>query len=82
MRKKCLLNVLGGICVTCFMMSCSFDTSKISTTPIFEENIVNEELSKLSELFHQYRLIKLETNDSCLLGGRRGCKVKIFNSSF
>ena len=82
MRKKCLLNVLEGICVTCFMMSCSFDTSKISTTPIFEENIVNEELSKLSELFHQYRLIKLETNDSCLLGGRRGCKVKKFNSSF
>lgn len=82
MRKKYLFNVFWGINVMCFMMSCSFNTSKTITTPIFEENIVNKELSKLSELFSSYRLVKLETNDSCLLGGRRGCKVKKFKSSF
>lgn len=82
MRKKSLFNSFCGISVMCLMMSCSFDTSKTITTPIFEENIVDEELFKLSELFNSFRLVKLETNDSCLLGGRRGCKVKKFNSSF
>lgn len=82
MRKMNLQKSVLGICIMSFMMSCSFDASKTVSNPIFEENVVKEELYKLSDLFKQFRLIKLETNDSCLLGGRRGCKVKKFNDFF
>lgn len=77
-RSVILLKVL----IVCLMVSCSMSRTDIVEAPIFKEGLIKKEVNKFSDLFKHYRLIQLETNDSCLLGGGRGVKAVKFNSSY
>lgn len=74
--------ILLGVLSICFFASCSIGRTEVLETPLFKENSIKIEVRKFSELFKQHRLIQLETNDSCLLGGGRGCKAIKFEGSY
>lgn len=74
--------ILLKVLVICLMVSCSQGRTDIVEAPLFKEELIKKEVKKFSDLFKHYRLIQLETNDSCLLGGGRGVKAVKFNSSY
>lgn len=64
------------------LISCKEKQEKLNEAPILKikELLSPKSKIKLSEIFRNYHLIPLETNDSCLIGGR-GNKIVKHNSS-
>lgn len=66
-----------------FFLSCNSNKESAEPHPLFMSGNSGYSCSKhkLSELFKTYKLIQLDTNDSCLIGGR-GNKIIKRNSIF
>ena len=79
MRKAILLFLI----ISCCFVGCTQQDR--TTTSLFSMNdynlLENQQTVKLSDIFKNYRTIALETNDSCLIGGRSNKIIKR-NSTF
>lgn len=69
--------------IALLLCSCNSNKSTMEEHPLLMMDNYNfsSAKSKLSEIFKTYKLVQLETNDSCLIGGR-GNKIVKHNSIF